>query len=122
MGLAFLVPAFLLGLAVLVVPVVAHLRQREQRAPVRFPSLMFLSRITQRTAQRRRIVNRLLLLLRAMAVAAVVLAFARPFLRRDPDRLLQDRQRALVVLLDRSMSMAYTGTWEAALDSARPAA
>jgi len=121
MSLGFLVPAFLLGLVAIGVPILIHLRQREQRDPIRFPSLMFLSRITQRTAERRRITNRWLLLLRALAVAGLVLAFARPFLEREPDLLLASRRRALVIALDRSMSMGYAGVWERALDSIRAA-
>jgi hypothetical protein len=119
MGLWFLVPAFLIGLAALALPILAHLRQRETRDPVRFPSLMFLSRVSHRTTERRRLTYRLLLLMRALAFLALVLAFARPFLARDPDRLGRGRRRALIVLLDRSMSMAYTRVWQRALDSAR---
>jgi hypothetical protein len=120
-GLSFLVPAFLLGLLALAAPVIAHLRQRERRQPVRFPSLMFLSRVAHRTTERRRLTHRLLLLLRALAVTALVLAFARPFLARDPAAAAAGRARAVVVLLDRSMSMAYDGVWTRALDSARAA-
>ena len=45
MPLSFLVPLFLAGLAALAIPLVVHLRHRERREPVRFPSLMFLRRI-----------------------------------------------------------------------------
>ena len=40
---AFLVPAFLAGLAAIAIPVLVHLRHRERKEPVRFPSLMFLT-------------------------------------------------------------------------------
>jgi hypothetical protein len=121
MGLGFLVPAFLLGLAALAVPVIVHLRHRQQRVPVRFPSLMFLARVTHRTTERRQLTNRLLLLLRALAVSALVFAFARPFFERDPSRLAAERRRAMVILLDRSMSMGFAGVWDRALDSVRAA-
>ena len=81
-GLGFLVPAFLAGLAALALPVLFHLRHRERDRPHRFPSLMFLRRIPIRTAQRRRITDWLLLLVRAGVVALLVAAFARPFLGR----------------------------------------
>ena len=42
MGLGFLVPAFLVGLAALAVPVILHLRHRDTERPQKFPSLMFL--------------------------------------------------------------------------------
>ena len=122
MGLSFLVPAFLAGLAAIVVPIVVHLRQRERRDPIRFPSLMFLVRVPHRTAERRRLTNLLLLLLRGVAVALLVLAFSRPFVAKTPEQVRAAiRSRALIVLLDRSMSMGYAGVWDRALDSVRAA-
>jgi len=118
MGLSFLVPAFLIGIAVVAIPILVHLRQRERKEPIRFPSLMFLTRIPHRTVERRKITHPLLLLLRALAVAVLVLAFARPFLDRDDARPLVGRiKRAVIVLLDRSMSMGYAGVWPRARDS-----
>lgn len=120
MGLGWLVPAFLAGLVAVVVPVLVHLRQREKREPVRFPSLMFLRRVPHRTVERRRLTHPWLLLLRALAVVALVGAFARPFLRREDERPAGVRaSRALIVVVDRSMSMGYQGVWDRAMDSAR---
>jgi hypothetical protein len=119
MGLGFLVPAFLAGLTALLVPVVLHLRHRERDLPFRFPSLMFLRRIPIRTARRRRITDWILLLLRASVLAVLVAAFARPFLGRAETTAGAAPARAVVILLDRSLSMGYRGVWPAALDSAR---
>ncbi len=122
MSLSFLVPAFLAGLAAIVVPIVVHLRQRERKEPIRFPSLMFLARVPHRTAERRRLTNLLLLLLRGLAVTLLVVAFARPFIKKTPDQVrARIRSRALIVLLDRSMSMGYAGVWDRARDSVRAA-
>jgi hypothetical protein len=79
--LAFLVPAFLAGLVALTIPVLVHLRHKERKDPVRFPSLMFLRRIPFREVRRQQIQHWPLFLLRALAVALLVLAFARPFFR-----------------------------------------
>lgn len=118
-GLGFLVPAFLAGLAALALPVLFHLRHRERDRPHRFPSLMFLRRIPIRTAQRRRITDWLLLLLRAGVVALLVAAFARPFLGRAAAPMSAVPSRTVVLLLDRSLSMGHAAVWAAALDSAR---
>src|SRR5262249_17768391 len=119
MSLTLLVPAFLLGLGALIVPIVVHLRHRERKEPIRFPSLMFLARVPHRSSERRRVTYPWLLLLRALALALLVLAFARPFLRRSADRPAGARsRRALILVLDRSMSMGYRGVWERARDSA----
>lgn len=117
--MGFLVPAFLAGLAALAVPLWMHLRDRNEESPTRFPSLMFLVRLPIRSADRRRITDWPLLLLRALAVALLVVAFARPYVGALGDAAGADRTRAVVLLVDRSMSMAHGGTWAAALDSAR---
>jgi len=122
MPLRFLVPAFLLGLAALVIPVVVHLTRRRKARVVDFPSLMFLERVPFQAESRRRIHHWLLLLLRALAVALIVAAFARPF--------FQDAQvgvgasggpRELVILVDHSYSMGVADHWDRALEAARDA-
>src|SRR5712692_1721765 len=80
--MSFLAPAFFVGLAALAIPILIHLIQRERRTIVEFPSLMFLRRIPYQSVRRRRIRHWLLLLMRAAAVALIVLAFARPFFRQ----------------------------------------
>jgi hypothetical protein len=119
MPIVFLVPAILAGLAALVVPVLLHLRRRERERPMRFPSLMFLQRVTITTARRRRITDWPLLLVRAAIVALAVLAFARPVLRPRANAAPARGTRRVVVLLDRSMSMGHAAVWPVALDSAR---
>jgi hypothetical protein len=121
MGLGFLVPAFLAGLAALAVPIILHLRHRERERPHRFPSLMFLRRIPIRTARRRRITDWLLLSLRALALTLLIAAFARPFFAKQETVVAIRQARSLVVLLDRSLSMGHRAVWSAALDSARVA-
>ena len=119
MGLGFLVPAFLAGLAALAIPIVLHLRHRDKDTPFRFPSLMFLEQLPIRTAERRRVTDVPLLLLRALAVSLLVLAFTRPVFSRDVAQERSKRVRAVILMLDRSMSMGHRDVWPAALDSAR---
>lgn len=117
--MAVLVPALLGALAALAIPVLVHLRFREKDRPFRFPSLMFLVRIPIRTAQRRRLTDWPLFLLRALALAALVLAFARPYLPVRDRAAAADADRAVLLLLDRSLSMGHAEVWGPALDSAR---
>ncbi len=117
--MGFLVPAFLVALGALAVPVVLHLRHRDKDKPQIFPSLMFLEQLPIRTAERRRITDWPLLLLRALALALLVLAFARPVFSRSAVAERAARSRAVVVMLDRSMSMGHRDVWSAALDSTR---
>ncbi len=119
MGLSFLVPAFLAGLLALGIPLWMHLRDRNESSPVRFPSLMFLVRLPIRSADRRRVTDWPLLVLRALIVALLVMAFARPYAGEPAAVATSDRARALVLAIDRSMSMGHGNTWSAARDSAR---
>lgn len=119
---SLLSPWFLLGLAALAVPVLVHLTHRERKAVLRFPSLMFLERIPYQSVKRQRIRNILLFVLRCAAVALLALAFARPFLARRSTLLgASGGARDVVVLLDRSYSMAYGDRWTRARSAARRA-
>jgi hypothetical protein len=118
---AFLTPLFLLALAALAVPVLIHLTQRERRTVVVFPSLMFLKKIPYESVRRRRIRDWLLLALRAAALALIVAAFARPFLRGSELAASAGGAREIVVLLDRSYSMAAGESWSRARQAARDA-
>ncbi|MEP6919242.1 MAG: BatA domain-containing protein, partial [Acidobacteriota bacterium] len=120
--MSFLTPLFLLGLAGLAVPVIIHLIQRERKNVVQFPSLMFLQRIPYQSVRRRRIRNWPLLLLRLAALALIVAAFARPFLRRPAlAAAAAGGAREVVVLVDRSYSMGYGDRWARATAAARNA-
>ncbi len=115
MGLGFLAPAFLLGLAALAVPVAIHLVHRQRARTLDFPSLMFLQRVPFPSVRRRRIRDWVLLALRCLALALLVAAFARPFLRRSAGGAGAGREaREVVILLDRSYSMGMPGRWAAA--------
>lgn len=120
--MSFLTPLFLLGLAGIAVPVIIHLIQRERKNVVHFPSLMFLQRIPYQSVRRRRIRNWPLLLLRLAALALIVAAFARPFLRRQAlAAAAAGGAREVVVLVDRSYSMAYGDRWARATAAAQRA-
>jgi hypothetical protein len=117
---SLLAPWFLLGLAALAVPVLVHLTHRERKTVLRFPSLMFLERIPYQAVRRQRIRNILLFALRCAAIALLVLAFARPFLaRRSALFGASAGARDVVILLDRSYSMAYGDRWTRARTAAR---
>jgi hypothetical protein len=118
--MAFLTPAFLLGLGALAIPVLIHLIQRERKRVVEFPSLMFVRRIPYQSVRRRRIRHWALLLLRAAAIMLIVLAFARPFLRKDASAIAAGGgAREVVILLDQSASMGYGSHWDRAREAAR---
>src|SRR3954469_2094975 len=115
----FLSPLFLGGLAALAIPVLIHLINREKKVVVQFPSLMFLHKIPYKSVRRQKIRHLLLLILRCLALALFVAAFARPwFDRSKATGAGSTSARAVVILIDRSYSMGYGGRWDAALEKA----
>src|SRR3954469_3848447 len=120
--MGFVAPLVLVALGALAVPVFVHLIQRERKRVVQFPSLMFLQRIPYQSVRRRRIRDVLLLLMRLAALALIVLAFARPFFRRDAlSAAAQSGAREAVILVDTSYSMGYGDRWSRAQAAARAA-
>ena len=114
-----LAPAFFAGLAAIAIPVVIHMIHRERRETVPFPSLMFLRKIPYRSVRRQKIRHLLLLALRCLALAIVVAAFARPFFERKVAAApAAGDGREVVILIDRSYSMANAGRWTRAVEAA----
>ena len=118
--MSFLAPLFFAGLAAIAVPILVHLIQRERKRVIEFPSLMFVQKIPYQSVRRRRLRHIPLLLMRALAIALVVAAFARPFLRQGAAAIAAaGGSREVVILLDSSASMGYANHFDRAKESAR---
>ena len=105
----FLNPFFLIGAAVLAVPVLIHLVRRERSEIVPFSSLMFLLKIPKRMVRQQMLKNLLLMALRLLLIALLVSVFARPYLVQSatPDGPQAGQGQGFVMLLDNSYSMRY---------------
>ena len=118
MGL--LSPWFLLGLGALAIPVLMHLVRRVRRAPLRFPSLMFLRQFPHREKQRLRLRDPWLLLLRCLVLALLILAFVRPYWATSSETSANTRQgRSVIIALDYSASMRIDQRWRDAQAAAQ---
>ncbi|MCS7315110.1 MAG: BatA domain-containing protein [Bryobacterales bacterium] len=100
MGL--LAPWFLAGLLALALPVWLHLLRRRQAPPREFASLMLFEPRQESSVRQRRLRYLLLLALRCLVLAALALAFARPY-RQTAAAAAADR--LVVLALDDSFSM-----------------
>lgn len=102
--MGFGLPWALAGLVAVSIPVIAHLLRRQKLPRQTLPTIELLHRIHATRATRLRVVDALLLIIRALLVAAIVLVAAAPY------RVVQsssfDRQHALAIVLDDSLSMA----------------
>ena len=81
MGIGFLSPLLLGGVALVAVPIILHLVMRRKPVPHAFPALRFLQERAIATRRRLQLSHLLLLLLRMAAIVLVALALARPVLR-----------------------------------------
>lgn len=90
-------------LGLLSVPVIIHLFYFRRYKKVLFTQVRFLKELVEETAHRNKLRNLLILFCRLIALAALILAFAQPFL---PDgEGATGRQKAVVVFIDNSHSM-----------------
>ena len=117
--MSFLTPLFFAALAALGVPILIHMIQRQRTEVIEFPSLMFVRKIPFHSLRRQRVRHWLLLLLRCAALALLIAAFARPFIRSAVLAVVTGGSREVVILVDRSYSMGYGNRWERARDAAR---
>ncbi|MEW6144185.1 MAG: BatA and WFA domain-containing protein [Thermodesulfobacteriota bacterium] len=106
MNFSFLNPLFLIGIAAVALPVIAHLISRKSGAVKKFPAVRFLIASQGDASARSRLKDLLLLLLRACVIVLLVLVFAKPALFSFAPAGSVEPQ-ALAVIVDNSFSMGY---------------
>ena len=105
-GLGFLNAIFLFALGAIVLPVVIHILNRRRLRKIRFSSLDFIDELNKRRMSKINLRRWIVLLLRTLAVAFLVLAFARPTLRSNANLLVAGgAPKNVVICLDASYSM-----------------
>lgn len=119
--MSMLAPWFLLGLLALALPVWLHRLQTQSSERRAFSSTMLLERSEQRVHVRRRLKYFVLLTMRLLLLAALALAFAKPFLERPPAVAADAAAGTHFVVVDVSASMGRSGVFAQALEQARAA-
>ena len=100
----FLFPAFLFALAALAIPIIIHLFHFRRFKKVYFTNVRFLREVKEETSARSRLRNLLVLLMRLLAVAFLVFAFAQPFIPAE-DTEVKSGSKAVSIFIDNSFSM-----------------
>ncbi len=100
----FLFPTFLFALAALAIPVIIHLFYFRRFKKVYFTNVRFLREVKEETSARSKLRNLLVLLARMLALAALVFAFAQPFIPQDAE--VKVGNKAVSVFVDNSFSMS----------------
>lgn len=117
--MTFLNPLVLLGLAAAAIPLIIHLFNFRRPRRVDFSTLAFLKELEKTTMQRVRIKQWLLLLLRTLALACLVLAFARPTLTGGLATLGGRATSSVAIVVDNSLSMTLRDAQGEYLQQAR---
>ncbi|HEX9102877.1 MAG TPA: BatA domain-containing protein, partial [Polyangia bacterium] len=107
--MSFLAPGYVLLTALFAVPIAIHLIGRSRAKVRRFAAIELLLRGDKRVARRTKIRQWLLLLLRALAIAAVPLILAKPFIEAasgDLPATAVGGAQSAVIVVDDSMSMS----------------
>jgi hypothetical protein len=102
--MSFLMPAFLIALPLVAVPVAIHLYRGRQRDVILWGAMQFLAAAVTKGRRMERLEELLLMALRFAAVAALVLALARPMIRSS--WLGSATEREVILVLDNSLSMS----------------
>ena len=118
--MSFLNPLALLAMAAVAVPLFVHFFNLRQPQTVDFSSLEFVEAVQETAVQRVRIQEWLLLLLRMLAIACLVLAFARPTLTGAWSGVAPAVRTVHGLVVDNSLSMGTDAeAGGSALDAAR---
>jgi hypothetical protein len=103
--MTFLDPLLLWGLPLAALPIIVHLLNLRRHRKVEWGAMMFLLQATRQRRGHTRLRHLLILLARVLAVAAVIFVISRPMAGRWFG-LLGGRPETVIVVLDRSASMA----------------
>jgi hypothetical protein len=109
MSVFFLYPLFLAGLAAAALPILIHLLNRRRLKRVRFPAVRFILLSQKRISRSYRLRHWLLLALRTFAVVLLALLLANPIFQTGAGLFAGGGPVTLVVLLDNSLSMRWSG-------------
>lgn len=101
------------------IPIVLHLLSRQRLRKIPFSSLMLIARLEKSQMRRLRMRQLLLLILRTLAILALVFAFTRPLIKSESTGVLGDQETAAVLVLDQSASMSALGESGRRMDAAR---
>lgn len=109
MSVVFLYPIFLFGLLAASLPLLIHLLNRRKLERLRFPAVRFILLSQKRISRSYRLRHWLLLALRTLAVVLLALLLANPIFQTGAGLFAGGGPVALVVLLDNSLSMTWSG-------------
>jgi hypothetical protein len=115
----FVNPLYLFGLLAVAIPVIIHLFNFRRFRRVYFTNVRFLQELKQQTQKQSQLRHLLILAMRVLAVAALVMAFAQPYIPFSENQSKLASRSAVSVFVDNSFSMEAVGTNGTLLDEAK---
>lgn len=101
----FAAPAFLWALFALAIPIIVHLFDFRRYRKVHFSDNFMLRQLLEKNKKQSRLRQLIIMSLRMLAIAALVLAFARPFIPLSGSENEKGGQVLVSMYIDNSMSM-----------------
>jgi hypothetical protein len=114
----FVYPEFLWAFAALLIPVIIHLFNFRRYKTLYFSSLQFLKFVDQQTRATQKLKHYLILALRILALSALILAFAQPFIPVENTQGSGGKP-VIAIYIDNSFSMTAKGTEGELISEAR---
>lgn len=114
----FVYPEFLAALSAIAIPIIIHLFNFRRFKKVYFSNIQFLKEVQIQTQSRSRLKHWLVLVSRILAITALVLAFAQPYLP-SANNTLTSATNVAAVFIDNSFSMNATNDKGTLLDDTK---
>lgn len=101
----FVNPLYLIGLAAIAIPIIVHLFNFRRFRKVYFTNVKFIEELRQQTQKQSQLRHLLILAMRILAITALVLAFAQPYLPSGNDDTREQAGHLVSIYVDNSYSM-----------------
>ena len=118
-NMSFLYPYILWGLLAVSIPVIIHLFNFRKFRKVYFTNVRFLEELKQQTRKQSKLRHPLVMVSRMLAIAALILAFAQPYVPYEKSSARPDAVNQVNIYIDNSFSMEALATSGPLLETAK---
>ncbi len=115
----FVNPLYLFGLLAVAIPILIHLFNFRRFRKVYFTNVRFLQELKQQTQKQSQLRHLLILAMRILAITAIVMAFAQPYIPYSERQAKVSARNAVSVFVDNSFSMEAVGSRGTLLDESK---
>ncbi len=115
----FVNPGFLFGLLAVSIPVIIHLFNFRRYKKLYFTNVSFIKELKLQTQKQSHLKHLLVLLMRILAIAAIVFAFSQPFIPFSNNSIQTFEQNAVSIYIDNSFSEESESGKGSVLDAAK---